>query len=188
MKKTLILIFLFLIFLFSLSTVLTKAASAFDSSSSSRSAVTTYQLPYPGLLPDNPLYILKVVRDRIVRFFISDPLKKGQFDLLQADKSLNSAYYLSFRENINNKMILTAVAESGNSFADSIKDISLAKEQGMDVNGLLENMLLSAQKHRDVLAETENKISPVSKKILEKELRRTRDFEKMVSEIKSKQK
>ncbi|HSW97310.1 MAG TPA: hypothetical protein VLF89_05800, partial [Candidatus Saccharimonadales bacterium] len=32
-----------------------------------------YDLPYPGLLPDNPLYSLKVLRDKIVEFFISDP-------------------------------------------------------------------------------------------------------------------
>ena len=29
-----------------------------------------YNLPYPGLLPDNPLYLAKVVRDRIADFLI----------------------------------------------------------------------------------------------------------------------
>src|SRR5260370_38981843 len=47
-----------------------------------------YQLPYPGILPDNPLYELNALRDRIYGFLISDPLKKSEFDLLQADKRL----------------------------------------------------------------------------------------------------
>ena len=28
-----------------------------------------YQLPFPGLLPDNPLYFLKTMRDRLVVFW-----------------------------------------------------------------------------------------------------------------------
>jgi hypothetical protein len=47
-----------------------------------------YYLPYPGLLPDNPLYYLKAIRENIQKFFISDPLRKAQFDLLQANKTL----------------------------------------------------------------------------------------------------
>src|SRR5690242_14285884 len=53
-----------------------------------------YTMPYPGLLPDSPLYSLKVFRDRVISFFISDPLKRSSFDLLQADKRLEGAYYL----------------------------------------------------------------------------------------------
>src|SRR5580692_5886046 len=57
-----------------------------------------YQLPYPGLLPDNPLYFLKMIRDNLTAFFIGKPLDKAQFDLLQSDKDVQSGYLLVTQE------------------------------------------------------------------------------------------
>ena len=31
-----------------------------------------YELPYPGMLPDNPFYFLKVLRDGIVKLLINE--------------------------------------------------------------------------------------------------------------------
>ena len=53
-----------------------------------------YQLPYPGILPGSPLYSIKMLRDRIMEFFISDHVKKSNFYLLQADKRVASALML----------------------------------------------------------------------------------------------
>jgi hypothetical protein len=50
-----------------------------------------YTLPYPGILPDNPLYIFKNLRDRVMRIFLSDPVKRIEFSLLQSDKFLSMA-------------------------------------------------------------------------------------------------
>src|SRR3989304_6415715 len=47
-----------------------------------------YQLPYPGILPDHPLYTLKAVRDRIQVFLTRDNLKKAEIYLLYSDKRL----------------------------------------------------------------------------------------------------
>lgn len=52
-----------------------------------------YLLPYPGILPDHPLYFLKALRDRILEALIVDPLRKSEFYLLQADKRLNMAIF-----------------------------------------------------------------------------------------------
>ena len=52
-----------------------------------------YPLAYPGILPDNPLYPLKMLRDRIVFFLINDPFKKAEFNLLQADKRLGAGLF-----------------------------------------------------------------------------------------------
>lgn len=53
-----------------------------------QAASVKYDLSYPGILPDNPLYKLKVLRDKIAAAIISDPLKKVDFYLLQADKGV----------------------------------------------------------------------------------------------------
>lgn len=54
-----------------------------------------YTLAYPGMLPDNPLYKLKVLRDRISLITISDPNKKIDFYLLLADKGISATQILA---------------------------------------------------------------------------------------------
>ena len=53
-----------------------------------------YDLPYPGMLPDHPLYKLKVLRDKVVLLFIQDPIKKAEYHLLLADKRIHMAKLL----------------------------------------------------------------------------------------------
>lgn len=48
-----------------------------------------YLLPFPGILPDHPLYFFKQVRDGIMDRLIVDPIRKAEFLVLQADKRLN---------------------------------------------------------------------------------------------------
>ena len=50
----------------------------------------TYELAYPGLLPDHPLYFFKVIRDKVVSLLINDPSKRAEFNLLTSDKRFNS--------------------------------------------------------------------------------------------------
>src|SRR3989344_1770388 len=72
-----------------------------------------YDLPYPGLLPDHPLYFLKMMRDSAIGFLISDPLKKAEFDLLQADKRLNSGLYLLHNDKDKNAELAQSTISKG---------------------------------------------------------------------------
>lgn len=47
-----------------------------------------YDLAFPGILPDHPLYKLKVLRDKISLRFIDSSQQKVTFYLLQADKGI----------------------------------------------------------------------------------------------------
>ncbi len=49
-----------------------------------------YFLAYPGMLPDHPLYFLKMARDRVWLWLTPDPLKKAELLLLFADKRLGA--------------------------------------------------------------------------------------------------
>lgn len=53
-----------------------------------------YELPFPGMLPDHPLYKLKVLRDKITLFLIRDPQKKTEYHLMLADKRIQMANIL----------------------------------------------------------------------------------------------
>lgn len=50
-----------------------------------------YYLPYPGILPDHPLYWLKMVRDRISLWLTRTPTQRVDKLLLFADKRIGAA-------------------------------------------------------------------------------------------------
>lgn len=53
-----------------------------------------YYLAYPGILPDHPLYWLKMIRDRILLALTQDPTQRFNRLLLYADKRLGAAKVL----------------------------------------------------------------------------------------------
>lgn len=109
-----------------------------------------YNLPYPGLLPDNPFYILKIFRDRAVGFLISNPLKRAQFDLLQSDKRVQGAYLLVVQEN---KMDLAEMtfSKGENYFDEAIANASDAKKQGIDVTEFTRTLTIANSKHLEIV-------------------------------------
>lgn len=66
----------------------TATAAIMQQPEVTKSAQVNYELPYPGMLPDSPLYFLKQIRDWILDKLIMDPVKKAEFYILQADKRL----------------------------------------------------------------------------------------------------
>lgn len=187
MKKILITLFLLFVFLFNLSSSLATNEKVLNTSSSSAESETIdYALAYPGLLPNHPFYIVKVARDAIIRFFISDPFKRAEFDLLQADKRLNAGYFLFSNGPKEEKRAISTISKGENYFENAIKEAVEAEKQGRDINGFWENMFLSSKKHQQVLAELKENISTENKPFVENELKRVQDFEKMVSKLKAK--
>ena len=112
-----------------------------------------YQLPYPGLLPDSPLYFSKVLRDAIVDFLISNPLKKADFYLLQADKRLNAGAYLFQTKKEKENMAESTISKGENYFEKAIAKANEAKNQGMDIKDITSRLLNSSKKHQEVLRE-----------------------------------
>ena len=88
-----------------------------------------YVLPYPGILPDNPLYALKAARDRVVSFFISDPLKKAEFDLLQADKRVQAGLFLLHKDNPDVPLAITTISKGQNYLDEAIVALAAVKQQ-----------------------------------------------------------
>lgn len=161
-------------------------ALANETSNSSSSAVIEkiqYELPYPGLLPDNPLYYLKAIRDNILKFLISNPLKKTQFDLLQADKRLGAAQLLLVRG--KGELSITTLSKSGNYFEDAIVNIQKAKKEGDDVNSTLDQLLKSSQKHQEIIKQMEKGQKGDTLLNLRFLQQRARDFQERVLIIKS---
>lgn len=142
-----------------------------------------YTLVYPGLLPDNPLYVLKVLRDRLVGFFISDPLKKSAFDLLQADKRLNAGVYLSQEPKIDEGLIVSTISKGENYFSESIDQLDLAKKQGGVVGVQVNTLEIAGKKHMQVLYDLQQNMPSTARAALQREINRVTDFEKRVVEV-----
>lgn len=142
-----------------------------------------YELAYPGLLPDSPLYFLKVVRDKAISLLTSDSLKKAEFDLLTSDKRLNSAVYL-FKKG-ESKYILAeqTISKGENYFDDSIKQVKLAKMQGFLTKDTLSRLLLSSQKHEEVVNSLIAKTSGSITDRLKLDIKRMQQFQKEVNAL-----
>ena len=180
MKKLLILLILLFI-LINPTKALAKETS--NSSPSAVMEVVQYEIPYPGLLPDNPLYYLKVIRDNILKFLISNPRKKTECSLLQADKRLGAAKLLL--EKGKGELSITTLSKSGNYFEDAISNVQKAKKQGDDTNAILDQLLKASQKHQEIILQMQKGQKGdilLNLKFLEQ---RAKDFQERVLIIKS---
>jgi len=179
--KNILLIVILLMFFLNPTIVLAKENDATQSAEVIE--IVEYELPYPGLLPDNPLYYLKAIRDNLLKFFITDPLRKTEFDLLQSDKRLGAAKMLLAKG--RNELAITTLSKSGNYFDDAISQIQIARKQGKDIKPLLDNLLNSSKKHQQVISEMEKNQKDdvlLSLKFLRQ---RAKDFQERVEIIKA---
>ncbi len=143
-----------------------------------------YQLPYPGLLPDSPLYFLKIGRDRIIDFLISDPLKQAEFDLLQADKRLNAG--ISLFDKGKADLAEVTISKGENYFEKAIQNIETAKKQGQDTSSFLEKISRSSKKHQEVLKSLEKTAPQNIRAGINSLLKRSQDLEKKVINLREK--
>lgn len=98
--KKLIVGFITLFIILFLPIVSLHAQESTETSAASASPTIDYKLPYPGILPDNPLYKLKVLRDKIMIALIRDPNKKAEYYLLLANKQFGMSKQLVDKSNI----------------------------------------------------------------------------------------
>lgn len=122
-----------------------------------------YDLAFPGMLPDNPLYKLKILRDKITLGLISDPMKKMDYYLLLADKGILASAMLIDKKEAN-LAIQTAYKAENNYTLLTYELKGLRKKPNEKYFKKLET---AALKHQQVLASLEKKVSKDQKKSLE---------------------
>lgn len=130
---------------------LVDAAVEEAATESAVSADEEYQLPYPGILPDNPLYPIKAFRDKIVSFLISDPLKKADYNLLQADKRLQSGVLL-IEKSKKYQLAIDTISKGENYFEEAILKAADAKKQGLDAGKIQGKLRQALKKHHEIVA------------------------------------
>lgn len=150
MRKIALLLLIIVIFLSSGRAVYSQELTGEDASPTATLTPVPqeYTLPYPGILPDSPFYFLKVTRDRVVSFLIADPLKKAEFNLLQADKRLVAGQYLIEKKNFT--LAESTLSKGLNYFEESLIVLKDAQKAGRDIKPLHERLTLSIDKHNQL--------------------------------------
>ena len=112
-------------------------------------ASAEYILPYPGMLPDNPLYKLKIARDRLMLLFIRNPASRAEKYISLADRQLFEALKVAEKEKISLAVHTAFKAEHQMTLAVSELQRIVTPEQFDDIK---DKALLASQKHRELLA------------------------------------
>jgi hypothetical protein len=109
-----------------------------------------YELPYVGMLPDNPLYFIKQIRDKIVELSIRDYQKKADFYLLSSDKQAGIAIQLNKKG--KTKQALQALSQAEILSLNIYSLYINSKKQGVTFNeSFIYRLKLSNVKHRQVI-------------------------------------
>lgn len=111
-----------------------------------------YELPYPGITPENPLYVFKQLRDTIKEILIRDYLKKAEFLLVSSDKRAHIALILARKGKTRQAVEVLADAEAK---ALKIPELlRISEKQGVSPSeSFTYTLQLSNTKHRDVIQE-----------------------------------
>jgi hypothetical protein len=142
--------------------------------------VDEYILPYPGMLPTNPLYIVKALRDKFIIFLITDSIKKAEFYLLQSDKHLSSAMYL-FPQKKDTQIALQELSQSSVSLRMAVESIKKGKEEKLEAEDIEQKMIISLHKHLLVLQSMEKGKDKNVKELINKEVKEVEDLIKEAS-------
>jgi hypothetical protein len=109
-----------------------------------------YQLPYPGMLPDNPLYFVKQARDLILDKLIMDPVKKAEFYILQGDKRI--AMGVALDASGKNSLGEQVISKGEKYMNNAVQSLLGLKSQGKEVPAFtVDHLSQSLAKHAEVL-------------------------------------
>jgi len=143
----------------------------------SSSAEIYYYFAYPGkILPDNPLWFLKVVRDKIWLGITTDLSKKAELNLLFADKRLVSSRML-FEKN-KPELALSTLTKAEKYLEKAANNEEASRKEGGDTSNLLLRLANASLKHTEVV----NEILEIAPSDAKPEIIKTKNYSEIVFE------
>ena len=139
---------------------------AFAAVAATVSAVPTgtldYNLPYPGILPDHPLYKIKLLRDRILMFVTKDPIRRVNLQLLMSDKQLVMGQLLW--EKGKNDLAIATLNKSEKDLLTVVTNLVQLKKTNTLSEGLADKVELAAKKHEETISKLVDSVSDNARK------------------------
>lgn len=123
-------------------------------------ATVKYDLAFPGMLPDHPLYKIKVLRDKITLLLTRDPMKKAQYHLLLADKRIHMAAILADKGEI--ELAKETALKGENEY--TLLVFLFKDEVKKPDKKLFDRLEKAALKHQEILRSIVNKVEDKDEK------------------------
>ncbi len=124
----------------------------------SKSQSIEYTLPYPGILPDHPLYPLKKIRDKILDFLIRDPMKRIEYYLLMSDKRYAMGIFLTASGKYD--LAVQTLDEAEDFYGNISQELRKVRDQGRTLPKEKKILLQNAQKKHEEVVKNIQKDSP----------------------------
>lgn len=122
-----------------------------------------YQLAWPGILPDNKIYKLKVLRNKIVGKLIMNSIKKIEFNLLMADKTIYASELLVQKGKI--PLAKDTALKGENYYSNVVQDYNITLLNGNKISSeLTKKILLAGKKHQEIFKKLEEQVNNEDKK------------------------
>ena len=128
---------------------------------------TEYTLPFPGILPDHPLYFLKAFRDQTMEIFTPDVVKKSNLNLLFSDKHIVMGQLLIDKKNYD--LGIETISKGEKYLLASVIGLKKLKNKDSIPPGLLDKIKISGKKHKEIITNLADVISDEPKNIKLKE-------------------
>lgn len=122
-----------------------------------------YDLPHPGMLPDHPLYKLKVLRDKVTLFLMRNPNRKAEYHLLLADKRIQMAKLLVDKGEVE---LAKETALKGENEITLLVFL-LKDERKKPTKELFDRIEKASMKHQEVLSRLAGDVEKKDKKTFE---------------------
>lgn len=143
-----------------------------------------YDLPHPGMLPDNPFFFIKQIRDQVDIMIEDDKLQKAQTCLEHSDKHIAMAEELT--EKAKRKVTLETLIKAEQKFLE-IPAI-LAPNEGEQVTlpkAFVDELEKSNKKHREVIEQIMRDIPEGDESVMFRDVLKLNDqAKKEVQELK----
>ncbi len=121
---------------------------------------TDYYLPYPGILPDHPMYWLKMVRDRVQLWLTTSSTSKVSKQLLYADKRLGAGFSLIEGNKIS--LGVTTLTKAEKYLEQAVNLAKGLNDDQVDKTKLAKAVL----KHKEVLGMVKEKVGDEQGQVL----------------------
>lgn len=115
-----------------------------------------YSLAYPGVLPDHPLYFLKMIRDRIQLLVTRDPLKRAELMLHYADKRIAASLVLA--EKGKSGLAVSTAAKAEKYLEQVVGEVEKADSDNKDTSSFYEKLVQASNKHKKVLVGIKSRV------------------------------
>lgn len=141
-------------------------SSVLGAPSATTSAIPTvtldYTMPFPGILPDHPLYQIKLFRDKILLSFTRDPIKKVNLQLLMSDKQVIMGGLLWEKGKAD--LAVDTFTKSEKGLLTVVMSLVELKKTSFLPTGLADKVELSAKKHEELISKLQSQVSEETKK------------------------